>query len=159
VLTDGTAFADQATSDYVKSKLQPNKPGADCTRVTIVGGAAKAAVTPIAAGSCWDDKLVGADRYETANLVYNRFSNVWSVPVATGTDFPDALAGGAYAANLGMPLLLTDPKNLSPNVGSIAKATFHQNGVRDFIILGGPVAVSDYVLYQLSQATATGSLP
>jgi hypothetical protein len=159
VLTDGPVFADQATSDYVKSKLQADKPGADCTTVTIVGGAAKAAVTPIAAGSCWDDKLVGADRYATSKLVYDRFSNVWNVVVATGEDFPDALAGGAYAANLAVPLLLTDPHSVSPGVAAVAKAAFSQNGVLGITVLGGRAAVSDYVVYQLIQATKTGSLP
>ena len=119
----------------------------------------KAAVTPIATGSCWDDKLVGGDRYETAKLVYDRFSNVWTVIVATGTDFPDALAGGAYAANLDMPLLLTDPKDASPGVAAVAKATFSQNGVSQIVLLGGPAAVSNYVGYQLQQAASTGSLP
>jgi putative cell wall-binding protein len=159
ILTDGKGFFDQASIDYVHSKLQPNTPNSDCTRVTVVGGAAKAAVTPMAVGSCWDDKLVGTDRYDTSHLVFQRFSNIYVIGVATGTGFPDALAGGAYLANLNQPLLLTDPKSVTTAVGEIANGTHAQDGVADFDIFGGPAAVSDHVVYQLQQAVQTGSFP
>jgi hypothetical protein len=72
--------------------------------------------------------------------------------LASGTVFPDALTGGAYAANAGIPLLLTDPKQLPPNVAALF-ATWKQQ-LAAIEVFGGPAAVSTGV--QSSVATAVG---
>lgn len=53
-------------------------------------------------------RLAGADRYDTSGVIAQRFSpDVGAAFVATGTNFPDALAAGAAAAHRDAPLLLS----------------------------------------------------
>jgi putative cell wall-binding protein len=54
------------------------------------------------------DRIGGADRYATAAAISQSHFAVGPAVayVATGTNFPDALAGAAVAGNLGGPLLL-----------------------------------------------------
>lgn len=92
-------------------------------------------------------RLSGGDRYATAAAI-SRSTFVPHVPflfVATGLGFPDALAGGAVAAQTGVPLLLVSPS-------SIPAATL--NEIKrlkpiDIYVLGGRAVVSDTVLGQL----------
>ncbi|HEX7172613.1 MAG TPA: cell wall-binding repeat-containing protein [Candidatus Limnocylindria bacterium] len=92
-------------------------------------------------------RLSGADRFATAAAI-SRSTFVPHVPflfVATGLGFPDALAGGAVAAQAGVPLLLV-------STSSIPSATL--NEIKrlkpiDIYVLGGPAVVSDGVLQQL----------
>ena len=158
VLTNGPGFFDHATAGYVAGKLQTAGAGVDCKAVTAVGGAATKALTPlITAGKCADTGLVGTDRYDTSNLVMNEFQQTYLVGLATGTQFPDALAGGAYVANLEQPLLLTDPNTLSRSVGPWFNGMYAQDGVSDVVVFGGPKAVSDHVVGQVISAAHTGS--
>jgi len=92
-------------------------------------------------------RLSGADRYATAAAI-SRSTYVPHVPyvfIATGRDFPDALAGGALAAQVGAPLLLTSTSSIpSATVNEIKRLK-----PIDIIVLGGPAVVSDGVLQQL----------
>ena len=58
-------------------------------------------------------RLAGATRYETTakimSYAVNAGMNVSNVYLATGTNFPDALAAGPVAGKLRAPLLLVDP--------------------------------------------------
>ena len=101
-------------------------------------------------------RLSGSDRYATAAAI-SAATFTPGVPylfIATGQNFPDALAGGALAAQLGSPLLLV--RN-----GSIPDAT-NQELVRlrapEIFVLGGPGAVSDGVLAQLASYASTRSI-
>ncbi len=65
------------------------------------------------------ERWYGANRYETARDVATKAVAAglgkWQYTgVATGANFPDALAGGAAAGSAGGVLLLTDPVTLSP---------------------------------------------
>jgi putative cell wall-binding protein len=52
-------------------------------------------------------RLAGANRYATAGaIVANAFPSANEVIVATGANFPDALAAGAAGASAGIPILL-----------------------------------------------------
>ena len=83
--------------------------------------------------------LVGRDRYDTAVRVAETFfENSTSFGVATGQNWPDALAGGAMLGTVDAPLLLTPPtaKNafvtnyLSRNSASFGKeVVFGQSDV------------------------------
>ncbi|MGN6754693.1 MAG: cell wall-binding repeat-containing protein, partial [Intrasporangium sp.] len=59
-------------------------------------------------------RLAGADRYETAAAVSAQTYGAGApvAYVATGADFPDALAGAAAAGSLGGPILLTRKTSL-----------------------------------------------
>jgi putative cell wall-binding protein len=81
--------------------------GAVCSSPTIMSALSSAGVT--AANT---KQIVGADRYATAAGVANTlFSNNWGggVSAAIGSDFADALTGGALSAQAGYPMLLLAP--------------------------------------------------
>jgi VCBS repeat-containing protein len=64
-------------------------------------------------------RLAGADRYETAAKVaaygVNHGGLGWNrVAIATGANFPDALAGGVLQGKVGSVMLLTRPTALDP---------------------------------------------
>jgi len=80
-------------------------------------------------GKTVDRTLAGADRYFTGSAVAAKVAAVLghapvTVGIASGTVFPDALTGGAYVANAGGALLLTQPTVLSgPAAGMLS--TWH----------------------------------
>ena len=77
-------------------------------------------------------------------LVANRFPGDGStVSLATGGSFPDALSGGAHAAHVGAPLLLTAPDAV-PAV--LAEHLSGRAGTTQAYVYGGSVAVRDTVL-------------
>ena len=64
---------------------------------------------------------------------------------ATGTNFPDALAGGVLGAKIGAPLLLTHPNGA---IDEIKNFVLDKNP-RDVYILGGTGAVPDSVVNEI----------
>jgi parallel beta-helix repeat protein len=113
--------------------------------VEAVGGQAVAAVAALGAGAPSVTPLAGKDRYLTSTAVAAALGRALGHPVtgagiASGMNFPDALTGGAYAANAGMPLLLTDPKSLPGTTGDLlGSLASHLVAVTLF---GGPAAIS-----------------
>ncbi len=89
------------------------------------------------------ERLSGPDRYATAAVISAAtFSpGVDAVFVATGANFPDALAGGAAAGHVDSPLLLTRTGSL-PAVVAAELARLDPDAV---YILGGPSVVSNAV--------------
>jgi putative cell wall-binding protein len=85
----------------------------------------------------------GANRYETAAAVSKATypDGAINVYLATGSAFPDALAGAALAAVTGGPLLLTDPHTL-PDATAAELARLHPAAI---VVLGSTSAVSDGV--------------
>ncbi|HYM52216.1 MAG TPA: cell wall-binding repeat-containing protein, partial [Candidatus Dormibacteraeota bacterium] len=92
-------------------------------------------------------RLAGADRYATAAAV-SAASFGAGVPVAyvaTGTNFPDALAAGPVAARAGGPILLTSPGSLS----AATAAELRRVDPSGVIIVGSSGAVSDAVRFEI----------
>ncbi|MCM3663699.1 cell wall-binding repeat-containing protein [Mesobacillus subterraneus] len=90
------------------------------------------------------DRISGKDRYETAvNVAYEGWygSGADEILLATGTDFPDALAAAPLAYYLDAPILLTT-KNSLPN--SVIRA-IHDLGVEKVTIIGGTGVVSQAI--------------
>ena len=78
---------------------------------------------PAAAADPTAQPLVGADRYATAATVAATFFPApTTVGIATGLNFPDALAGAAQLATAGGPLLLTTTSVLPAATGSALTA-------------------------------------
>lgn len=76
---------------------------------TVIGGAAAHAAPGIAS-------FVGADRYATAAMVAaSVLPQPTGLVLATGVNFPDGLAGAAYAAHFGSAMLLVSPGATSVN--------------------------------------------
>jgi putative cell wall-binding protein len=97
--------------------------------------------------------LFGADRYGTAAAVATAlFTTPNNVGVASGTQFPDALSGGAFEGHFGGPIVLTDPSVLS-----IPTSTYLTGAKTTLVttsIFGGTTALSATV--QTSVSTALG---
>ena len=83
-------------------------------------------------------RVYGADRCETAIKVYDTFKADFKSKgacIATGKNFPDALAGGAFAANRDMPVFLVGD-SVTPELRARTKDADR------LYIFGGTAAVS-----------------
>ncbi len=84
----------------------------------------------------------GLDRYDTAAIVSSQvFDSSETVIVATGMDFPDALAASGLAGVRNAPILLTRPESLP----AVVPPEIERLGARHAIIVGGTGAVSSIV--------------
>jgi putative cell wall-binding protein len=84
-------------------------------------------------------RLAGADRYATgATVATGSFTSADTVVVATGTNFPDALAGNYIAGQSGSPILLTQ-KDVVPAATQAAIAALNPSTI---VILGGTDAIA-----------------
>jgi len=95
--------------------------------------------------------IVGGDRFATAALVASEFfTSPTIVGVATGSNFPDALAGGAFMGLMGGPVLLTNPQSLQSADGLY----IGQNnvGLTQAFLFGGTATLSPLVATQVSMA-------
>ena len=125
------------------SALTNGKPA----KVVILGGQAaispavlsqvQALLVPGATVQRWS----GADRYDTAAAIslgtYPQGAS--TAYLASGTDYPDALAGAPVAALAGAPLLLTQ----RDCVPASTLAELARLGATKIVVLGGTSAVSD----------------
>lgn len=105
----------------------------DVANVYIAGSTAAvssgvaAAIDALNGGTTSVTRSAGADRYKTARAVADYgVGKGWNdysfIGVATGTNFPDALAGGVGCGRMGGVLLLTNPTKLSAATsGAVAK--------------------------------------
>ena len=117
--------------------------------IVIAGGTASvsaAVETGLAAYAPAVARDWGPDRYATAAAIsFANFDPVDIVFVATGRNFPDALAGGAAAGTLGAPMLLV-PGNTLPQV---VRDELSRLDPLHVIVLGGPSMVSDGVIAEI----------
>ncbi|TNM69176.1 hypothetical protein FHN55_05195 [Streptomyces sp. NP160] len=91
-------------------------------------------------------RLQGADRYETAaSVATTDFSGASEVVLASGQDFPDALAAGSAGAALGSPLLLTE-RGALPGPTRAALTALAPTRIT---LVGGPAVVTPDVQQQL----------
>lgn len=113
------------------------------SRIYVAGG--WAAVSPLALNQyAWPRAIPvarfgGADRYETSRLINAVFfprSN--QAVVASGTQFPDALAAGPLAASLNAPLVLTPPTCVHPALARVLA----RDGTDLALLVGGTGALS-----------------
>jgi putative cell wall-binding protein len=98
------------------------------------------------------DRTGGADRYATAVAVADAVGDPSEVLLATGNDFPDALAAGPAAAHVGGVVLLTDSGQLSPETAAYLSA--HAKTV---YAVGGLAAESDVKALALVGADRYGT--
>ena len=110
---------------------------------------ASATVAPITREGVF--RIEGPNRYATAVEVSRAIAQPPQevVYVASGTNYPDALAAGPAAARAKAPLLLVAPNAVSPEV----IAELKRLELSEIRIVGGPNAVSEDVAATLKEAT------
>lgn len=93
-------------------------------------------------------RVSGTDRYATAAELAQLDGEVpgGTAYVATGVDFPDALAAAAQAGQHDAPVLLVKPDS----VPQATAAVLDELAPGRVVVAGGPVSVSDEVLAELS---------
>jgi putative cell wall-binding protein len=135
VLLTGSDQPSDATNAY----LDANDP----TTFAIGGPAARA--YPDAEG------IVGNDRYDTnAKLAREFFDAPTLAGLARGSDFADALSGGAAVGGQGGPLLLS----LSDRLPDVTREYLEDNAesIDRAYVFGGTAAISDDVLEEVDAA-------
>ncbi|MBQ6570200.1 MAG: leucine-rich repeat protein [Clostridia bacterium] len=117
--------------------------------VTILGGVgavgADAEGNLAALGAANVERVFGTSRYDTAFAIVRKYADLFTgddIVLATGASFPDALAGGAFAAKIGAPLLLTHPNGAIEEIKNFVLDKEPAN----IYILGGTGAVPDSVI-------------
>jgi putative cell wall-binding protein len=122
--------------------------------VTLVGGPAANALAGRESTdfASWNE-VIGKDRYETAAMLASTVGNAHqSVALATGSAWPDALAGGAVAAAHNAPLLLSDgptvPQSELAKISSLA-----YQAPNEILVFGGTAAVPNAAITALEAAT------
>lgn len=95
------------------------------------------------------ERVAGPTRFDTAaELALRAYPGGATVAlVASGLDFPDALAAGPAAARRGGPVLLVG----SDHLPSPTAAALDELGVDEILVLGGEAAVSDEVVAALER--------
>jgi len=94
-------------------------------------------------------RISGEDRYETAREIAREMGladGVEKAVVASGTDFPDALAVASHAASENYPILLSRKDSLP---GATSEAL---EDIDSTLVVGGEKAISDSVFEQLPDA-------
>lgn len=130
------------------------------TRVIIVGGFSavnQSVGDDLRASDIAVERIAGNDRYDTAALIAARvmMSGTSDVLyVASGQNFPDALALGQLAAHQQAPILLTSSTALPPATERVLR-----NGrATSVVVAGGTVAVAEGVEEQIESLTGVDAL-
>lgn len=89
-------------------------------------------------------RIYGNTRYETSTSISNAFSDgkITNVIIASGNNFPDALAGSVLSKKLNAPILLVD-KDLNRSADSINYIKSHLDSDGTVYVLGGNASVSE----------------
>lgn len=89
------------------------------------------------------ERISGSNRYATAIEISEAgFDSSTHAVIASGADFPDALAGGQLAGYLDAPLLIVHP---ALGVTDEIRAELSRLGVTDIYLLGGDAALPEAI--------------
>lgn len=127
-------------------------------QVTLVGGVG--VIDPSIQKTLEDNQMTvtrmsGADRYATNLSILNTLSfNISSIYVATGEDFPDALAGAVLAAKQKNPIVLVPKKAEKLSSGTLGYVGVRRIGGSSFTLLGGVGVIP----FGIESILRTGSL-
>lgn len=133
-------------------ELQRLRPG----RIVVLGSAAivsdAVALSTSAVTGAHVSRLYGADRYATAVAISQATHGAdgpSTVYIATGSNFPDGLAGSPVAGSLSGPLLLVPTNSLPMSVA----VELQRLSPDQIVILGGNAAISDSVVQTINLVT------
>jgi putative cell wall-binding protein len=139
LLVDGATAVPAATMDLLRTL--------GTTKVVLAGGTAVLSdeiAAQLTAAGITVDRKAGFNRWDTSRLLVESVhtATMPQVYVASGRNFPDALAGSVLAGEHGAPLLITSPTCLQGPV----KDLLIDRATSDLTLLGGPAALTDDVL-------------
>ena len=161
LLTDPNTMPAETANEIIR--LHPSA-------IVVLGGTSAvstqvAATAVSAAGGATLSRLQGADRYQTADAVASVLVAVKGgtlpamasngVLLATGLDFPDALAGAAWAGESDRPLLLAPSSYITPQTWQ----TIQSLAAPSVVVLGGTSAITAAVASGLSAGNPPTSPP
>ncbi|MER3388720.1 MAG: cell wall-binding repeat-containing protein [Microcella sp.] len=143
--------------ESVRAEIQRLTP----ERIIVVGGPSVingSVVDALAALAPTVTRVAGDDRYATARaLALLAFPDgVDEVFVASGGNFPDALAASAAAGSRGVPVLLVPPGSRSAD--SATRSVVAELGATRVVAAGGTAVISSDYLNSLKTGTAVTSL-
>jgi putative cell wall-binding protein len=121
------------------------------TTAALAAALAIGAVLPASAATLTEDnsyRIFGSDRYQTSlEVSWEGWDDgdAETVIVATGADFPDALAATPLASSYDAPLLLTKKDSLPVGFADELKRL----GAKNVILVGGTGAISEKVQKQI----------
>ncbi len=127
-------------------------------RIVVLGGEGAVSQTVLSGLGTYTEgavtRVFGADRYETAAAVSRSAFPVGVdvAYVASGENFPDALAGAAVAARDGAPILLVTQSSVPASI----RAELDRLDPGRIVVLGGTGVISPSVQTQLASYTAGG---
>lgn len=129
-------------------------------RVWLLGGEAALSsrvVSEVRAAGYSPLRLHGPTRVDTAVAVARQVGPgpTGEVLIASAANWPDAISGGVYAAEVDAPLLLTWPDSAAPARSPGVLQAVGDLGATEAVILGGDAAVSGAVFGQLDQMVRT----
>jgi putative cell wall-binding protein len=135
----------EATAEAI-NRLEPDE-------ALVIGGPAAVSDEAMDALGIDARRVAGANRFATADAVRDEAlaagmseTRLW---LATGHDFPDALAGGPGAAARGAPLLLVDTDDLASS--DPVATTLAEAPLTLVTLLGGEAAISSEVEQQVRE--------
>lgn len=130
-----------STSAYLKS--------VSFTSGTVIGGQKTISDTVLvnlkSCGARSTSRIAGSNRYATSSAIISTYSSLFKssdFAFATGTSFPDALAGSVYAAKKSMPVFLV----ASGEATTAIKTQIQSRPAKNLYVFGGEKAVSTAVI-------------
>ena len=100
-------------------------------------------------------RFAGSDRYETCIKINKTFAKTLtgkSVCIAKGYNFPDALAGGVFAAQQKAPLFLADKLDKNATISKTQSAFLKSQNPNKLYIFGGETAVPKALVKTIAKA-------
>ena len=101
-------------------------------------------------------RVFGKNRFETCVAVNNNFKSVLNgdtICIATGLDFPDALAGGVFAAKNKTPLLLINGKAATLTLSDKQQSYLTTKAPKKLYVFGGTGVVPDSHIQTVAAAS------
>lgn len=101
-------------------------------------------------------RVFGKNRFETCVAVNNNFKSVLNgdtICIATGLDFPDALAGGVFAAKNKAPLLLINGKAATLTLSDTQQSYLTTKAPKKLYVFGGTGVVPDSHIQTVAAAS------
>jgi len=132
----------------VETEIDRLKPG----KIVVIGGSAAVSnqvVAELRDHARTVTRIAGSDRYETASRVSAAYFDVAldDAFVASGSDFPDAVAAGAIGGALHAPVLLTAPHRL-PDATAVE---LERIDARRIVVVGGSAAIDEATAHDVGE--------